>query len=520
MNLTLATRIFLGYAIVTLTFGAVSIYSVVQLHSIGREIRLVSDGYLPLTKAVAQIESFHKNRQRDTERLLDEREPETQRALIKLARVYFPQLMREKLAAASTLAGNSLERAPGSEKPFLEGLVARQAELSRLYEDYEQACNRLFSVIETSGGAVRGSEPVRAVVALEKRIDREIKVLGLMLDQRVAERVGAAEQRERQSAWAIIALSLFAIGLGLAATAVAGRLLSPIRTLTAAVTRIGLGDYSAEVPLSAKDEIGVLAREFNAMAKGLREHERELEEKQAALVRAERLAAIGRISAQITHEIRNPLTSIGLNTELLEEALGELPGDSEAGSEARQLVGAIAREVDRLVEITEQYLKFARFPKPVLEPADPNAMLESLLDFQEEELTRANVRLERALAPDCPSIVCDQGQLRQVLLNLVRNSREALVHGGTIRVETRPLVTQVEISVSDDGPGIPPDALAHIFDPFFSTKDRGTGLGLALTQQIIAEHGGEIRCESELGRGTRFLIRLRRAAALPDPGPA
>ncbi|HCF58913.1 MAG TPA: sensor histidine kinase, partial [Myxococcales bacterium] len=101
MNLTLATRIFLGYAIVTLTFGAVSIYSVVQLHAIGREIRLVSDGYLPLAKAVAQIESFHKNRQRDTERLLDEREPETQRALIKLARVYFPQLMREKLAAAS-----------------------------------------------------------------------------------------------------------------------------------------------------------------------------------------------------------------------------------------------------------------------------------------------------------------------------------------------------------------------------------------------------------------------------------
>ncbi|HCF56615.1 MAG TPA: hypothetical protein DFS52_01295 [Myxococcales bacterium] len=349
---------------------------------------------------------------------------------------------------------------------------------------------------------------MRAVVALEKRIDREIKVLGLMLDQRVAERVGAAEQRERRSAWAIIALSLFAIALALIATAMAGRLLAPIRTLTGAVTRIGLGDYSAEVPLSAKDEIGVLAREFNAMAKALRERERQLEEKQEALVRAERLAAIGRISAQITHEIRNPLTSIGLNTELLDEALEE----SSSSAESRQLVKAIGHEVDRLVEITEQYLKFARFPKPVLEPADPNVLIEAVLDFHEEEFTRAGVRLECALAQDCPPVVCDQGQIRQVLLNLLRNSREALVHGGTIRVETRPLVTQVEVALADDGPGIPPEGLAHLVDPFFSTKDRGTGLGLALTQQIIAEHGGEIRCESELGRGTRFLIRLRRAA--------
>ncbi|MGC4122374.1 MAG: ATP-binding protein [Myxococcales bacterium] len=97
-------------------------------------------------------------------------------------------------------------------------------------------------------------------------------------------------------------------------------------------------------------------------------------------------------------------------------------------------------------------------------------------------------------------------------MNLLRNSREALVHGGTIRVETHPLVTHVEVVIADTGPGIPPEQLAKIFDPFFSTKERGTGLGLALTQQIIHEHGGEIRCESELGKGTRFVLRLKRAA--------
>ncbi len=512
MNLTLATRIFVGYAVVTLTFGAVSVYSVIQLRSIGREIRLVSEGYLPLTKAAAQIESLHKNRERDTERLFDEKAPEGRRLLIKLARVYFPQAIRERLQGAEAMARQSRERAPGAEVSFLEGLDARIAELTSLYEDYERASGLLFDNIERSGQADKGSDAARSVSALEKRIDREIKVLGLMLEQRVAERVRVADGRERQSAWAIIALSLAAIALGLLATAMAGRLLAPIRVLTAGVSRIGQGDYSARVPLDAKDEIGVLAREFNQMAKALRDREHQLEEKQQALVRAERLAAIGRISAQITHEIRNPLSSIGLNAEMLQEALGGAHFDDEAsGVEALALVGALGREVDRLAEITDQYLNFARFPKPVLAPIDVNALLSALLDFLEEEHARAGVAIERAFAADLPLVIGDQGQLRQALMNLLKNSREALVHGGTIRVETRPLVTQVEVVVADSGPGISPGELTRLFDPFFSTKERGTGLGLSLTQQIIHEHGGEIRCESEVGRGTRFNLRLRRA---------
>jgi two-component system NtrC family sensor kinase len=512
MHLTLATRIFVGYAVVTLTFGAVSVYSVVQLRSIGREIRLVSEGYLPLTKAAAQIESLHKNRERDTDRLFDEKAPEGRRLLIKLSRVYFPQAIRERLEGAEAMARESRQRAPDAEEGFLGGLDARIAELASLYADYERASNLLFNQIEATGQADRASEAARAVSALEKRIDREVKVLGLMLEQRVSERVRVADRRERQSAWAIIALSLAAIALGLLATGMAGRLLAPIRVLTAGVSRIGRGDYSAEVPLDAKDEIGVLAREFNQMAKALRERELQLEEKQQALVRAERLAAIGRISAQITHEIRNPLSSIGLNTDMLQEALGGARFDDEAqGAEARALAEAVSREVDRLAEITDQYLNFARFPKPVLAPTDVNEMLESLLDFLEEEHARAGVAIERTFAQGLPKVVGDKGQLRQALMNLLKNSREALVHGGTIRLETRPLVTQVEIVVEDTGPGIPPAELVRLFDPFFSTKERGTGLGLALTQQIIHEHGGEIRCESEVGRGTRFHIRLRRA---------
>lgn len=508
MKITLATRIFLGYAIVTLTFGAVSIYSVLELRLIGSEIRLVSDGYLALAKSTAQLESFHKSRQRDTERLFAENSPETRQALLRLAQGYFPQRVKGRLSGIAEIAERAARTAPHTERKFLLNLVARFDELSRLYADYEEAGQELFRQLSQDGVLDRNSEGARALLAQERKLEREIQVLALMLDQRVAERVRIAEQREQKSAWLIVALSIFAIALGLIATLIAGRLLAPIQSLTKAVRKIGAGERGVAIPLDAQNEIGVLARALDTMVRTRDERERELAEKQEALVRAERLAAIGRISAQITHEIRNPLTSIGLNTELLQEELEE--GGSR--EEAQKLLASIAREVDRLAEISEQYLSFARFPKPVFSVIDTAEFLRELIDFHGAELARAGVRIERKIAPGCASIVGDEGQLRQALLNLMRNSREALVHGGTLCIEARALVTQVEISVCDDGPGIAPDALERMFDPFFSTKERGTGLGLALTQQIIAEHCGELSCQSEIGKGTRFTIRLRRAS--------
>ena len=507
MKLSLATRIFLGYAIVTLTFGAVSIYSVLELRQIGSEIRLVSDGYLALAKATAQLDSFHKSRQRDTERLFAEKAKDARQAILRLAQGYFPQRVQERLAHVTEIARRAAKSAPKSERRFLNNLVARFEELSRLYADYEEAGQALFRQLSEDGVLDRGSDGARALLTQERKLEREIQVLALMLDQRVGERVRLAEQREQKSAWIIIALSIFAIALGLAATLVAGRLLKPIQTLTDAVRRLGAGDQNVAMPLDAQNEIGVLARALDNMVRARDERDRELAEKQEALVRAERLAAIGRISAQITHEIRNPLTSIGLNTELLQEELQE--GDDL--EEARKLIHSIAREVDRLAEISEQYLSFARFPQPCFAVIDTAAFLDELIDFHAPELAKAGVRIERQFAPDCAHIVGDEGQLRQALLNLMRNSREALVHGGTLRIEARALVTQVEISVCDDGPGIEPEALKRMFDPFFSTKERGTGLGLSLTQQIIAEHGGELKCQSEIGQGTRFTIRIRRA---------
>src|SRR5439155_903854 len=154
-------------------------------------------------------------------------------------------------------------------------------------------------------------------------------------------------------------------------------------TLTEGVSRIGRGDYSAQVGFKGDDEVAVLAREFDSMAKSLKERE-------AQLLQAERLAAFGRVAAQISHEVRNPLSSIGLNTEMLEEQLRAARFGSEAeANEARELLAKIAHEVDPLTEITEEYLRLARIPAPALKREDLNRLLKGVVDFSREELERS-----------------------------------------------------------------------------------------------------------------------------------
>jgi signal transduction histidine kinase len=214
------------------------------------------------------------------------------------------------------------------------------------------------------------------------------------------------------------------------------------------------------------------------------------------------------MSAQITHELRNPLSSIALNAELIEEDLRRLD-DADVG-EALTLLQAIGREVDRLTDVTEQYLRFARLPKPELEEEDVNGVIEGLLSFMAEELAARGVRVEKTLAP-LPPVPIDENQIRQALMNIVRNASEAISEtrrAGIIRVRTACGPSEVRIEIEDTGPGMTADVRSKIFDPFFSAKRGGTGLGLALVHQIVAEHHGEVTCVSEPGAGARFTLTL------------
>ncbi|HEX4620039.1 MAG TPA: ATP-binding protein [Myxococcaceae bacterium] len=515
MRLSLATRIFLGYAVVLVTFGGVSLFSVAEMRRSQVEHRLVSQGYLHLSQETAAIDTFHKNQAKDTERMLDERNVETRRALIRLARLYFPPLMSSRIAAGKERAHELLELAPPSEVKFIRQVEDRFDELSRRYQEYGRSAEGVFAALEAEQpdpAAVSGQ--MQALKQMEDSIGQDVRRLHASLETRIRQRVDESEERERRTGVAIIALSVIAIAVGLLATAWSARTLRPVRTLIEGVSRISRGDYSAKLGVRGDDEIAVLAREFDAMAKALQEREAQLKEKQEALLRAEQLAAVGRVSAQVAHEVRNPLSSIGLNVELLEEALTRAQFIREGDArEVRDVLAAVTREVDRLTEITEEYLRMARLPRPALAPEDLNEVLGNVLDFAREELQRARVQVERQLDAATPRALADEGQMRQVFLNLVRNSREAMDGGGRLTVQSRAVNGEVEVTFTDTGRGMTRDVQEHIFEPFFSTKEGGTGLGLAVARQILHAHHGSIRCESTPVAGTTFVVSLPRAAS-------
>jgi len=227
------------------------------------------------------------------------------------------------------------------------------------------------------------------------------------------------------------------------------------------------------------------------------------------LVNAERLAAIGKMAAHVTHEIRNPLSSIGLNLELLEEEVA-----SSDNKEASQLVVAIKAEVERLSRIAEQYLSISRRPRPRLERERVEDLARELVAFVRPELDRGGVASRVDADDDLPDARLDESQFRQALLNLVRNAREAMAKGGELVVSLHKAADGgIDLAVDDTGSGTPEEMRASIFDPFFTTKQRGTGLGLAVTRDIVEAHGGTIRCLGREGGGTRFLIHLPAAAA-------
>jgi PAS domain S-box-containing protein len=222
------------------------------------------------------------------------------------------------------------------------------------------------------------------------------------------------------------------------------------------------------------------------------------------MLRLERLVAVGSMAAKVAHEIRNPLSSISLNVELLLDEIRRSPGCGS--SEAESLVGSILSEIDRLTNVIEEYLSFGRLPSPSLEPVDAEGFLQSIAEFVRPELQEHTIDLSIEVLSGTPPLLADRNQVRQSVLNLFRNSQEAMPSGGRIRVVAGVKDGEVVIEVRDTGVGIPKEEIRKIFDPFYTTKAYGTGLGLAFVQQVMREHGGRIACRSEPGSDTVFTL--------------
>ena len=222
---------------------------------------------------------------------------------------------------------------------------------------------------------------------------------------------------------------------------------------------------------------------------------------------------IARLAGGLAHEIKNPLSTIRLNMELLAEDLAEL--DAPAARRSLKRVDVVRRECGRLQSLLDDFLTYAKVRRLQLEPTDLNHQIDDVLDFFAPEAAEAGVEVLRYLDPDLPRVMLDRKAFRQALLNLIINAKQAMPDGGQLVVRTAAVGPVVEISLIDTGCGMDHNTLSKMFEAFYSTKPNGSGLGLPTTENIIAAHGGQIRVQSELGRGTQMTIELPVPARLP-----
>lgn len=522
---SLSGRILLGFTILTLTFGTISALIVFNMVLLGRQIRLIRTGYLPLA-----LETKNLDEKQDvlwsyiSDELTGETSPaRAERSLIRHTQARAKSLRdTEKVLADLGSISSVYERRITETRRQVETIRAQIAELAESYRLLQSSppLEILAQVPGREPDETAEYEQAKSTLSTlrerESEIRAQIKFLARQQRDHAMQIALALERNESNLRWFAIYLGLGAVLIGLAITAWATMTLRPLQRLREGARHIARGEYRSRIDETGPIEVAELAREFNSMARAIDEREREL-------VRSERLIAVGKMSAVITHEVRNPLSSIGLNTELLTELVDDGFGDRDhpTATEARALCRAITTEVDRLAAITEEYLQFARLPKPKLQVERINPIARSLVEFEREQIALRGVELVAELAEDVPPVRVDDAQMRQALLNLVRNAADAAeeVGGGRVVVRTRHVVNVdgdalVEISVSDTGPGIAEDVVPKLFEPFFSTKQGGTGLGLALTHQIIREHGGALHVHSTPGHGATFAI------SLPVPGRA
>jgi len=301
------------------------------------------------------------------------------------------------------------------------------------------------------------------------------------------------------------------VGMGLALIILIAwytrRATRPITELAGAARRVASGQLDFEVPVSRHDEIGVLSQTFNEMLADLR-HKRELEER---LRRAEQSAVVGRLASGIAHEIRNPLNFINLSIDHLREKFAPT-------SEAAHILSMIKDEIGRLNRMVSDFLSYGRPARLKVRELDAASLVDEVAALVAAHAGEQGVRLEvRVQGEGETTLNADGEQLKTCFSNLMINALQAMPNGGALGVTLRPEPSQLVIEFTDTGHGIPPGEIEQIFEPYYSTKDTGIGLGLPLTRKIIEEHGGTISVTSEPGRGTTFTVALPREAVQAVP---
>lgn len=291
-------------------------------------------------------------------------------------------------------------------------------------------------------------------------------------------------------------LTLLGLILGL------GAALYVIHNLASEVQVIKKGLLSMEEDLEKRlpdmpGEIGEVVQAINNMAGSLKEKKRLQEE----LMRSERLVALGRLVTGIAHELRNPLGIVKATVQVMEGEYKSLP-------EIKEYTKVICEQIDRGNRVVQELLDFGRPSKPIVSPTDLNELLESVLTFTYPMLRQNKIQLEKSFTPQLPPAAIDGDRIKQVFVNLILNAIQATPEGGKLEIKTRAEKDTIEVHFTDTGKGIELHDLPRIFDPFYTTKEDGAGLGLSISHQIVHMHGGKISVLETSPFGTTFTVSL------------
>lgn len=246
--------------------------------------------------------------------------------------------------------------------------------------------------------------------------------------------------------------------------------------------------------------VGELRQSAADLERRVEERTRQLKEKQAQIIQAEKMAAVGRLAASMAHEINNPLQAITLHLQLI--------ADEIQSPESEQQMNVVQQEFNRIAGIVERLLDFQRPQVGERQPIDILATLESILTLVDKQLERTGIDLVRRLPVDLPMVAAVENQMKQVFLNLVLNAAEAMPEGGILTIAACHEDDEIHIDFADTGPGLHEETAAHIFEPFFTTKSDGSGLGLAISHEIVANHDGTLVVANRPGGGAVFTITL------------
>lgn len=329
------------------------------------------------------------------------------------------------------------------------------------------------------------------------------------------------EEDIKKAEWGIFITLLILIGGTVAMVLFSTRkwISQPISQLMGGIKNLAKGNLNAKIDLKRRDELSELAQAFNQMAlelKGAQEriiNEAETKlELERNLRQSEKLATIGQLASGLAHEIGTPLNIIGGRAELIKRKIKDREGQQKD-------LDIITQQAERITKIIQQLLGFVRKKRPEQKSLNIKTLLETTLDFLDHQIQKQDVRVVREISDDFPPVMGDPDQLQQVFLNLILNAIQSMPEGGILRLSASSKWISKEgfengqrqyvvVSVIDTGLGMEKEVVQNIFNPFFTTKDTGTGLGLMVSQGIVQDHEGWIEVESELGKGSMFKVYL------------